>query len=241
MTGDSLTLLMTLAASLVGFMVSSTTGVGAALVLVPVLSHTLGARVAVAVMAPVLLCNSAIKLWVFRSHVEPRAARLALWGGVPGALLGALLTSSVPEGALRTTVALIILAYVAHGLWRGERALQLGPRGMVATSFATGVASGLSSAGGPTNAMVLQSYGLVKEAFIATGALVSVVLQVVKLPVYMGSGLLGWQHAPLVGLLAVSAAVAAMVGRNALQHLSERGFRRSLQLVLLVLAVSMLW
>lgn len=236
---DPLTLLI-MAGGLAGFMLSSTTGLGAALVLVPVLTHVHGAQTAVALMAPVLAFNSGLKLAVFRRDLDVKAAKLALLSGMPGAAAGALLSQSVPDVWLRRIVGGIILAFVAQALVLGQRRFSVGRRGFLVLCGVTGVASGLSSAGGPTNAMALRSYGLERERFVATGALVSLGLQGVKLPIYVSTGALTASHVPLVLGLAAMAGVAALFGRRALRSMSTRAFDLGLYSVLCVLGVWML-
>lgn len=227
-------------AGLVGLGLSNITGIGAALVLVPVLTLAVGAQSAVALMAPVLLCNSAVKWWVFRHQVDRSTLKVLLGTALPSAVVGAACSSMVPNGVLGRVMGVTILTFVVVQ-WRGRAtALHLGTTGVAVMGTVTGLISGLTSAGGPTTSMALQARGLTKEALIGTGAVVGVALQLVKMPVYGLAGTLNAQQAPLVLTLGVCAAAAGLVGRKVVAGMDVRTFQRVLLTALAVLGVVML-
>jgi len=243
--------IVAIGASLVGFLVSSTTGIGGALILVPVLSHIIPASEAVALATPVMLVNNVTKYLVLRRHLHKRAFWLSAATSVPFAIVGAMLIGVVPEAWLRAGIGVFMVLYSVAGLWRSfypapprpptsELADKRRREGaLLGWGVATGLASGIVAAGGPPNAVALRTYGLVREAFVATGAVISILMQLTKLPVYIANGALPMKDLPLGLALCAAALVAANTGARMLGRISPVVFERLLLVVLLVLGVSM--
>lgn len=228
-------------AAFAGFTLSSTTGVGGALVLLPFATARFGANAAVAILTPVMLANNGVKLLLFRQAIHRRALGHMLVGGLPAAALGAFASSHVPGRILEKVVGGVILAFVAHGILVGEEARRpISERALVPWGAATGLVSSVVGAGGPTNAMALTGFGLTREAFVGTGAAVSAGLQLVKLPVFVGTGTFTADLLPMaLGLSAVTL-VAGFTGRGILRRLDDRRFRIALYVALAGLGVGML-
>ncbi len=228
-------------AGFLGCVLSATTGVGGALVLLPFVTAMFGANAAVALMAPVMLANNVIKALLYRPFIHRHALVRSLWGAIPGGVGGAFAASYVPAKILERVVAFVILVFIAYDLFFADRTKRpVTDRGLAPWGLATGFVSGVSGAAGPTNAIALAGYGLLRETFVGTAAAVSASIQLVKLPVFIGTGALRREHLWVALGLAAVALAAGFTGRGILRRLDDRRFRLALDAALAVLAASML-
>jgi hypothetical protein len=225
----------------VGFLMSATTGVGGALMMVPLLALVVPAGLAVALATPIMLVNNVGKLALMRGSLDRTFLGRSMLGAVPGAIAGSLLLGVVPDAVLRRGMGLFLLAYVAVSAFWQDRVPRVGRGGAVGWGAITGLASGLIGAGGPTSAAAMRGYGLDRQGLVATGAALSVCMQLVKLPVFAAIGLLRARDLPLLGALCAVALLAAYTGRALLRRMESEAFDRLLLAALLALAALMIW
>jgi hypothetical protein len=104
-----------LALGVVAGALTTVSGMGGGLLIVFVLSWVLGPKPALAVSAAALLCGNLHRAVLFRGAAPRRELAPLLWGLIPGALLGALVTRGLPDLVLRgLMVAVAVLAVVRH-------------------------------------------------------------------------------------------------------------------------------
>lgn len=109
---------LAIGATFFGFLLSTVSGLGSGLVLLPPLIFALGAPHAVAVGAPVGLVGNLAKVVVMRAHVDWRALVLLMTGAVPGAAVGAFSVSVIPADWLQRGLGVWLSGYAALAAWR---------------------------------------------------------------------------------------------------------------------------
>lgn len=223
----------------VGFVVSSTFGVGGALLLIPLLAQRMPAAHAVALSAPVMLFNNLLKAIVFRRSIDKRGALLVSALALPAAFLGALWSTRLDDRLILVGVAALIVfsIVVERGL---ERRVRVSDRGLLWWGALTGAISGVCGAAGPPTAIGLRGWGLDKERFVATVALFAILLQIVKIPAYVAGGVLPLDRWPLALLLSAIAALSVAVAPRLLRTVPSRVFALVLDGVLAASAVVIL-
>jgi len=224
-----------------GFLMSATTGVGGGLVMLPLLAWIVPAGVAVALATPVMLVNNVGKLVLLRGSLDRVFLRRTMLGAVPGAIAGSLLLGVVPDAVVRRGIGLFLIGYVAVSLFARDYVPRVGRLGAVGWGAITGLVSGLIGAGGPTSAASMRGYGLTRQQLVATGAAISVAMQLVKLPVFAAIGLIRTRDLPLALALCATALAAAYAGRALLARMEAATFERVLLLALFALGLLMAW
>jgi uncharacterized membrane protein YfcA len=100
----------------------------------------------------------------------------------------------------------------------------------------SGLLGGLVGNQGGIRAAALLGFDVDKEAFVATATAVALVVDGVRIPVYLvtqGSDLAA--QAPLIGVLAIGAIVGTFAGGWSLRRLPEPVFRRVVGVLLMLL------
>lgn len=236
-----------LVVAFVGFVLSSTFGVGGAMLLIPMLAQRMPAAHAVALAAPVMLFNNILKCWVFRRHIHPRGTLLVCALSLPAAFGAAFFAARFDDRAILVGIALLIVASIVverlpvkHDDAREGPRLRMSDRALVAWGALTGVVSGLCGAAGPPTAIGLRSWGLDREAFVGTVAAFAVLLQLVKLPAYIATDVLPAERWPMAVALSLTAAMGVAVAPWALKNMPRRVFGYALDVLLLVTAAWLL-
>lgn len=129
-------------ATVFGCLLSTISGLGGALLLVPLLTFVLGAPQAVAVVTPVMLVNNLAKVVLMRAHVDRRALLLLMTGAVPGAAVGAFSLGVIPGDWLQRGLGVYLIGYAALAAWRRLKEATAGDASLTARQQFPEVAEG---------------------------------------------------------------------------------------------------
>lgn len=172
------------------------------------------------------------------------------WGLVrwyaPGAAAGALIGAWVLSRMSAHWIEVVLALFLVSTLWQfrlGERPRSFPMRlpWFIPVSLCSGLVSGMVGASGLLVNPFYLNYGLEKESMLATRAVNSTVIQVVKIAAYAALGVLNW---PLLryGFAAGAGAATAIVLANPwLARLTHRRFRQLAVLAMFLGGLAMLW
>jgi uncharacterized membrane protein YfcA len=203
------------AIAFLGSIVFGATGFGAALVAIPLATHLVPLKFALALFALADIANS------FSVGLEkPRnAARGEYLRLVPmilaGTVAGVTVLVNLPRAAGMLLLGAFVIAYAVYALFPRESRRVISQGWAWIAGFAGGVTSALFGAGGPPYVIYLSHRGLSKDAFRATLGLVTMTSISVRVIAFFITGLLLDPHVWLAAALAVPAALAGIaVGRR---------------------------
>lgn len=166
---------------------------GISLLQAPLIAYAVPARTAIGLVMPLLVLADFLAIGAFWKQWKLALIRWPLIGSLPGIALGMLFVNVVSDALLRQ--ALGILALVLTGLlvirdvWYPSRSYN--PpwwQGLAVGAFA-GFSSTVAHAAGPIMALYLIAQKLDKKVFVASSALFFLVLNLLKLPPYVATGL----------------------------------------------------
>lgn len=223
--GDGMFIAFLFLMSAAAFAISTVSGGGAGLLLLPVLRMGLAAPQVPVALSVGSSVSSLARLGLFFRHISwPLVLRFVPLS-LPGAALGVWLLGHVSPAYLEALLGLFLLGNLPFLLRRGASPSIQAP--MVAIlGFAAGFVSGLTGAVGLLFNRFYFAYGLDRERVVATRAANEILLHLTKLVLYACFGLLtadAWTAGIIVGAAAVLAALGV---RMVLPYLSEIVFRR---------------
>jgi len=184
-------------------------GFGLATMITPVVFLWLEPHEAVAVVGIVHGSHNAWKLKVLRQSVDYEAVKRYGWAMVVGALIGAALNTAVKADPLLLIVgiALVMLPLLSISeKWTNYRLPEAEDR---IGGFGSGFFGGLTGHQGALRAMFLQKRLPDKSEYAATAAVLALVVDVTRVPVYVA--LEGWQILD-AGWLILGLVLAAVLG-----------------------------
>jgi uncharacterized protein len=218
--------------------VSGSAGFGGALLLLPVLTLTVGVKAAVPILTVAQLLGNASRAGFGWREIQWRPAVAFSAGAVPASVIGSRLFNDLPSAFLLRLIAVLLLgAVVMRHTTLGQRKLPyalLAPAGAV-----VGFLSSVAGSAGPLGAAVFLSLHLPARAYVASEAVSAVLLHLAKSITYgkyaaltMGDFLRGL-------VLGGSLVLGSWTGRKLIDHLPEKGFSIVVEVLLVASAVSL--
>jgi hypothetical protein len=233
-------ILLLAAIALAGALVFGITGFGAALITIPLATHLVPLRFALALF---VLVDLACALRV--GFENPKNAVRAEWTRlvpmiIAGTVVGVTLLVNLPRQAATAALGVFVIAYALYSL--SKPSLRKIPSGWAwLAGFAGGITSTVFGAGGPPYVIYLSRRGLTQPQFRATlgfATLTSISLRAVA---FILTGLLLDARIWLAALAAVPAALVGIeVARRIYVGFSRALLFRVVALVLLASGVSLL-
>src|SRR5688572_5049539 len=230
------------AIAFLGALVFGITGFGAALVAIPLATHLVSLKFALALF---VLADLASALSV--GLEKPKNAVRAEWTRlVPmilvGTALGVTVLVSLPRKAGMVLLGLFVVCYAIYSLFGKPKRKPVSSQWAWLAGLGGGLTSTLFGAGGPPYAIYLAQRGLTKEQFRATLGLATLTSISLRLVAFLLTGLL---LDPDVWITAAAAVPAALLGifvsRKLYLRMSRDTLLRAVAVMLLASGGSLLW
>lgn len=233
LTGATLALL--LVTSFAGSFLTIAFGLGGGGLLLGVMASLMPPAALVPVHGVVQFGSNAGRALLMARHIRWAATGRFLAGITLGIAIAAQGVVALPPAALQ----------IGIGLFLTWTVLANPPRWMRNLPFVTGLATaGVSmffGAAGPFVATYLKTLNLPRHAHVGTMAALQTLQHLLKSVAF---GMLGFAYAPWAGFMALmilAGLAGTWAGGKVLNRLTDRGFRRALDAVLLLLAVQLVW
>lgn len=235
-------LLLGCAALIVG--VSKTALPGAGTVAVAIFAAVLPARSSTATLLVLLIVGDMLALAMYRRHADWRTLLRLAPAVLAGILVGALFLATTDDIGVRRVIGVILLALVDVTLLLRHRPPTPTPRARTMATVGYGVAGGfttmVANAGGPVMSLYFLASRFEVRAFLGTAAWFFAIVNIVKLPIAIGLGLLTPENL-LVDLLLVPLVIAgALIGRAVATRISQSLFDRIILMLTVLTAVYLL-
>lgn len=230
------------AAAFVAGAIASVAGFGIGSILTPVLSLETGTRLAVAAISIPHLGGTLVRFWILRRRVD---RNVLLHFGVlsaAGGLSGALLHAASSNPVLTLVFALLLIFAGVGGITGLAQKMRFGRRLAWIAGAVSGMLGGLVGNQGGIRSAALLGFGLERDAFVATGTAIGLIVDAARIPVYLATA--GDQLLPVRGWIALAAAgvlAGTLSGARVLREIPEQRFRRVVAIVILALGMFMLF
>ncbi|KXK51420.1 MAG: sulfite exporter TauE/SafE family protein [Chloroflexota bacterium] len=222
-------------------LIQGLTGFGSALVSMPVLVQTLGLAVAAPMFAVAVLFSEIAMMARYRHSFSVGRVWRLVAASVLLIPVGAAIGPRLPEAAILAILGVVVAGYGAYSLTRPHMPRIANPRWSYLFGGASGLLSGAFNTGGPPYVVYGATQGWTPSEFKANiqGAFI------VNTPIVIASHALNGRYTPQVFEVAAVATVAMLGGLLAGMWLdrfiSPQGFRRAVQIALIVLGLSLIF
>lgn len=217
---------------------SGTIGFGGAILLLPILTATVGVAKAVPILTLIQIVGNASRVIFARSEIDWKAAKAYLITGVPFAILGAYSFVLAPKTIMLKLIGVGILAFIALKLL-GFTKGQISDKGLPFAGAVVGFLSGFLGTAGPLGAAVFMSLNLPPLVYISTDAFSSLVMHTVKAMVYHS----GNSDVAMLSLVTISMSVMTVLGTLAgnkiAKRIPEKVFRNAVTALIAIVAIQM--
>lgn len=221
--------------------VSGVIGTGSSIMLLPVLVVSFGPKQAVPIMALAAILANISRVMAWRREIHWKAWAAYSVTGIPAAALGARTLWSLPSSLVDIALGIFFLLMIPTRRWIESRKLQLRLWQLSIAGGVIGFLTGIVLSTGPLSIPAFTAYGLTKGAFLGTEAASSLVLYISKAVTFRELGALPADVIIKGTIVGSSLMAGTFLAKRLVQRMSVVTFRFTLDLLLLVSGISLLW
>jgi len=202
---------------------------GTSLVHVVVFASIFGARTSTGIILPMLIAADVVAVRIFRQHAQWLYIRRMLPATLVGVLVGFLLMGRLDERLFSPLIGTIVLLLVVMQVLRMTRPglfaeVPHAPAFAWTMGLLAGVTTMVSNAAGPIFVLYALAVGLPKLELVGTGAWFFFIVNLSKVPLSAGLGLIGPQTLSLNLLLLPAVFTGIALGRWMTTRVPQRLF-----------------
>ncbi|MDO9121462.1 MAG: sulfite exporter TauE/SafE family protein [Anaerolineaceae bacterium] len=214
--------------------ISGAAGFGGALLLLPVLTGTVGALQAVPLLTLVQLVGNLSRVGFGFKQINWQSVGLFLIGAVPLSVAGALLFTELPKSIVNRFIGAAILVFSLLKL-SGILKLKPGKFLLIIGGGVVGLLSGLVGSAGPLGAAIFLSLGLPPVAYIASESTTALAMHGVKTVVYQSTIYIDPNTWILAGLMGIAMILGTWVSKSFIERLDTRKFQVFVSILLIAM------
>jgi uncharacterized membrane protein YfcA len=226
------------AAGVLAGAIAAVAGFGVGSVLTPLLGTAIGLKLAIAAASIPHVIGTAVRLWIMRADIDRRVLVTFGAASAAGGLIGAALQSVLASPVLVGVFATLLIFAGLGGITGWSQRLRFGRRGAWIGGALSGFLGGLVGNQGGIRSAAMLGFDVPKEAFVATATAVALVVDGVRVPVYLATqGADLAKHAAPIGFATAGVITGTFVGIWLLRRVPERTFRPAVGALLISLAL----
>jgi len=225
--------------SFLAAVISGTAGFGGALLLLPLLSKTIGTTMAVPVLTIAQLIGNMSRAFLGFKQISWKPVYMFILGAVPMSILGAFYFVKVPKEIITRGIGFVIIVFV---VLKYLKVIKFEPsnKTMFIGGIVAGLISGLVGSAGPIGAALFLSLNLTPMSYIASDAVTSIAMHISKTIVYekyIGIGMFALGIGLFMGLAII---LGTYVGKKIIDKIPKEKFVNFVGILLSVIGLQML-
>lgn len=228
-------------AGVVAYIISTLSGGGGSLLLVPFINFSIGGKAASPIVNLGNLIGEPVRMILFWKNIQWKIVKYYLPSAIVGTVLGAWLFSSIKLKWLQIIVGIFLISTIfQYRFGKKDRSFKMRLSYFIPVGFTVEFLSSLIGATGPVLNPFYLNYGLEKEEMIATKTVNSFLIGLVQVSTFAALGSLSgdyWIYGILLGL---GASLGNWIGKNFLKRISNDTFRKLVLAVMVISGVMMI-
>jgi len=231
---------MLLGIAFIGTLVSSVFGFGSALILILFGSLIFPIKETIAITTIFFLIHTVVRTLVFREHIDWPISKVVIISSIPFTVVGAVLMVRAPTLLLEQILGISVLLHIANKYLKVFPKIKFNRAMLIGTGAVYGFTTGIIGTGAVIKAAVFSHLGLRKERFIATMAVTAVAINVIKVPIFTSYGLVSRENWWLVIGFTIIALIGAQIGKLVIRRIDPHAFKKVIDVLLVITAISLL-
>jgi uncharacterized protein len=220
--------------------VAAIAGFGVGSLLTPLLTTRFDAKLAVALVSLPHAIATLLRLWRLRRDISWQVLGGFGLASAAGGLLGAYVFTQVAGDLLARILGALLVFVGAAELVGVAQRWRLGGAWAPLAGLVSGAFGGMVGNQGGIRSAGLLGFDLAPRQFVATAAAIALIVDAVRIPVYLwDEGPSIWANAPVLVFATAGVVVGTFGGTSLLLRLPPRTFRRTIGIVLLALGLWM--
>ena len=193
---------------------------------------------------PLLVIADSFAVFFYRRSADWQRIRLLLPPVVLGLLLGTVVLWAMDHAQFKKSLGLLVLALIGFEELRRWRRWTLLPKSRLfawTMGFLCGFATQIGNAAGPVMSVYMASQGLSKTDFMGTWAVFFFIVNIMKLPLIAGLGMITPQTLLFDLMLLPGLLIGVLIGRRIFFLVPEKYFVPSILVLNLLVPIQILW
>lgn len=216
-------------------------GFGSSALLIPVAIFFMDIKTAVFIVAVFHLFNNLFKIRIFWKQIN---FQIFFLFGIPSIIMafaGAVLISVLPVDIIRKTLAGFLIVYATHSILKPKFSLKESKITAILGGSLSGLLAGLLGLGGAIRGAFLVAFNLTKETYVATSAMIAVVIDSTRIPTYIFTKVAQeTSYYILIPFLIACAYFGVRTGKILLTRIDQETFRRIVAVAIFLIGIRIL-
>jgi len=227
--------------ALIAEIIGSVSGFGSSILFIPIASLFFDFKIVLGITAIFHIFSNLSKIYLFKNGIDKR---IALKMGIPAivaVIIGALITNFLPQTELEMIMSAAIFFIALYLLFNTNRKLKDTNTNLINGGLASGFLAGLAGTGGAIRGLTLTAFGLEKNVFIATSALIDLGVDTSRAIVYAANGYVRKEFLFMLPFLLIISFIGTWMGRIVLKHIPQNWFKTIVLIVILLTSIIQLF
>lgn len=194
--------------------IGTVAGFGSSTILLPVALLFFDFKTALVLVAFMHLFGNLGRITFFGKGISWRVFIYFGVIGVIGTFAGAVLVTHLDQTLLKVLLGVFLVAYGTFALLRPSFKMRQTKTNMLTGGITSGFMAGLIGTGGALRSAFLTAYNLPKAQYIGTAAAIAIIVDGIRIPLYLKDGLLAGSYYWMLPILLVLAVIGSYVGKR---------------------------
>ncbi|MFD0940220.1 sulfite exporter TauE/SafE family protein [Pedobacter boryungensis] len=220
--------------ALVAEIIGTVSGFGSSILFIPLASLFFDFKLVLGITAIFHIFSNLSKIYLFKNGIDKR---IALKMGIPAiiaVIIGALITNFLPQKELEIMMSIAIFFLGLYLLLNTNKKLKDTNSNLINGGIASGFLAGLVGTGGAIRGLTLTAFGLEKDVFIATSALIDLGVDTSRAMVYAANGYVRKEFLIMLPFLLAISFAGTWIGKKVLAHIPQNYFKKVVLVVILL-------
>jgi len=207
--------------------IATVAGFGSSTVLIPAAVFFVDLKAAVFLTACFHLFNNLFKIKLFFTKIDYKIFWKFGLSSIIFAFLGARLITVLPVEFLTKFMAVFLIVFSIFSFFKPHLKITPGTSSALCGGSISGFFAGLIGMGGAIRSMFLITFGLPKEVYVATSALIAFVIDLTRIPTYLWTGAVEKsEYFMLLPVLVAIAYLGVRTGKKLLGKIDQEVFHK---------------
>ncbi|WP_316766446.1 sulfite exporter TauE/SafE family protein [Pedobacter frigiditerrae] len=220
--------------ALIAEIIGTISGFGSSILFIPIASLFFDFKIVLGITAIFHIFSNISKIYLFKNGIDKR---IAIKMGIPAVIsviIGALLTNLLPQKELEIMMSTAIFIVAIYLLFNSSKKLADTNSNLIKGGLVSGFLAGLVGTGGAIRGLTLTAFGLEKNMFIATSALIDLGVDTSRAIVYTANGYVHKEFLITLPFLLVISLLGTWVGKIALKKIPQNWFKNIVLIIILL-------
>lgn len=219
--------------------VSGAAGFGGALILLPFLANTVGAKAAVPLLTIAQLLGNLSRVWFGRKEINWQPVGYFVLGAIPFSIVGARVFVDLPKDIIMMGIGLLLIAIVVMKRLKIVK-FEINPKWFVPAGALVGFLSAVVGSAGPLGAAFFLGLNLPPVSYVASEAVTAVSMHVTKTVVYQKYTFIGQRELLQGFFLGAAMILGSWSGKKVIEKLPREKFMVFVEVLLVLSAVQLI-